>query len=211
MTAIELAARLLEVDVRALILDMDGVIRIWETSVQESIETAHGLPLGRLEEIAHQVPEYQLGVIGRCTFSDWIRAARLAAKTEFGAPGADAVDEWASYRGSTDPAMLALVGDVKRWLPVFVLSNAHDCFPDDMNRLGLSSRFDGMFHSAAMGVAKPDIAIFDRVLADIGISANQAVFVDDRAENVAAAQSAGMRAVQFGGVHRLISDVRACL
>ena len=57
----------------------------------------------------------------------------------------------------------------------------------------LDVEFDAIFNSARLGVAKPDPAIFRRVLAELGYQT--AVFCDDTAENAQAACEAGLDGV----------------
>ena len=51
-----------------------------------------------------------------------------------------------------------------------------------------------------MGCAKPEAVYFERALARAGVAAHDVVFVDDRADNVAAARAAGVAAFCVVGV-----------
>jgi putative hydrolase of the HAD superfamily len=62
----------------------------------------------------------------------------------------------------------------------------------------LKDRMDGLFTSGLMGVAKPDAAFYLAVQDALGCSPERILFIDDIAENVAAAQALGWRAVQYG-------------
>lgn len=57
--------------------------------------------------------------------------------------------------------------------------------------------FDHQFPSFEVGLAKPDPAYFQHLLEVLQLDANQAVFVDDLAENVQAARSVGLHAIHF--------------
>lgn len=58
-------------------------------------------------------------------------------------------------------------------------------------------QFDGAVFSFEIGVNKPDIRIYRRLLEKYHLRAADGIFVDDRQENVAAAVSLGMRGVVF--------------
>ena len=63
--------------------------------------------------------------------------------------------------------------------------------------LGYNSRFDHLFISCQLGVAKPSADYF-RVIADrLGIAAPEMVFVDDHPANVDAARSVGVAAAVY--------------
>lgn len=61
----------------------------------------------------------------------------------------------------------------------------------------LDQRFHGVWASHHFGVRKPDRRFYDRLLDQVGQPAQACLFVDDRAENVAAAEAIGMRAHLF--------------
>jgi len=57
--------------------------------------------------------------------------------------------------------------------------------------------FDRHFYSCEMGVAKPDPAYFTHVLDALGVAPEEALFLDDTAENVESAARLGLHAEQF--------------
>jgi HAD superfamily hydrolase (TIGR01549 family) len=67
----------------------------------------------------------------------------------------------------------------------------------DLESLGLARFFDRTTFSSETGVRKPDPRIFQAVLVPMGVDPREAAFVGDRLlDDVAGAQSLGMRAVQ---------------
>jgi HAD superfamily hydrolase (TIGR01509 family) len=54
-----------------------------------------------------------------------------------------------------------------------------------------------------VGLRKPGLAIYKRALDVLGRPAERILFIDDRAENVAGALSAGMKGIQFVGEDQL--------
>lgn len=65
--------------------------------------------------------------------------------------------------------------------------------------LNYRSLFDTEFYSCGIGAAKPKVEFFEKVVAQLGCDASDVLFLDDRAENVAAAKQAGLNAVVFLG------------
>ncbi|MCB0081473.1 MAG: HAD family phosphatase [Caldilineaceae bacterium] len=55
--------------------------------------------------------------------------------------------------------------------------------------------FDSVIMSNEVGLAKPDAAIYELALAQLGAKAKQAIFVDDLSENVRAAQALGLAGI----------------
>jgi len=63
--------------------------------------------------------------------------------------------------------------------------------------VGLADCFDVFVTSAELGVAKPDARIYQVTLERLGVTAPEAIFVDDFFENVEAARGLGMQAIHF--------------
>lgn len=66
-----------------------------------------------------------------------------------------------------------------------------------IRHFGLDGLLDQFFSSCYLGTVKPEPAIFRRVLGITRYEPDHCLFVDDRENNVAAAQEAGMRAVHL--------------
>jgi putative hydrolase of the HAD superfamily len=74
----------------------------------------------------------------------------------------------------------------------------------------LAPRFAHVEHltlSFEIGVAKPEPGIYLRCLESLGVEPAEALFVDDRRENVEAARALGMEAVLFEGEDALVSEL----
>jgi putative hydrolase of the HAD superfamily len=74
----------------------------------------------------------------------------------------------------------------------------------------LERRFDGVAAftlSFEVGTAKPEAAIYLRCLETLGVEPAEALFVDDRRENVEAARALGMKALIFEGEDALAAEL----
>ncbi len=81
---------------------------------------------------------------------------------------------------------------------VFALTNWSDeLFPVAQARFGFLGLFEDIVVSGAERLAKPDPRIFAVLAERTGLPLTSCVFVDDKTENVAAAERAGMDAVLF--------------
>src|SRR5580698_9253156 len=84
-----------------------------------------------------------------------------------------------------------------------LLSNAPEPLAAAIDHSGWSARFDRRFYSCRLGLAKPDPAVFEAVLDDLGATPQSVLFIDDRAENVLAATALGLQAVRFTSAQEL--------
>lgn len=74
-----------------------------------------------------------------------------------------------------------------------------------LERMGLQGRFDWVLISGEIGAAKPDPAIFERLLADSGTPAERILFVGDRPDkDVEPARRMGMAALQIDHAGRAV-------
>ena len=68
-------------------------------------------------------------------------------------------------------------------------------------------RRERVFASCYLKMAKPDARIYRYVLKHTGVAAAEAVFIDDRIENVKGAERVGIAALRFTGYDKLVSDL----
>ena len=76
-----------------------------------------------------------------------------------------------------------------------------------MSKFGLRDYFDVAFSSCYVGLRKPEPAIYQRALDILGRPRERVLFIDDREENAAGAEAAGMKAIRFEGADRLRRDL----
>ncbi|MGP8269600.1 MAG: HAD-IA family hydrolase [Terracidiphilus sp.] len=71
------------------------------------------------------------------------------------------------------------------------------------DHFGLRELFKVALSSCYLGLRKPEPAIYRRALDILGRPAERILFIDDRAENVAGAAAAGLKAIRFQGAEAL--------
>jgi len=108
-----------------------------------------------------------------------------------------------------NPAMLAWQQALKaRGLLTGILSNMGDNVLENIEReFDWIHRFDALIWSYQLGIAKPDPAIYHAVLAKLGTSPAETLFIDDKQVNIEAAQTLGMKAIVFSDVAQLRIDL----
>lgn len=65
--------------------------------------------------------------------------------------------------------------------------------------LNYKTLFGQEFYSCYLGVAKPDVSFFEKVLHILGVHGDTVLFLDDREENVHAARQAGLVGAVYAG------------
>jgi putative hydrolase of the HAD superfamily len=87
-----------------------------------------------------------------------------------------------------------------RGLKLGLVSNVFDpawLLRRDLEQMGLAERLDATAFSSEVGRRKPDPAIFERALAELGVAPERAAFVGDRRyEDIRGAKEVGMTTIQ---------------
>ena len=121
-------------------------------------------------------------------------------------------DAWSQMAGPAIPHSVRLLRALRaRGVPVFALSNFGVApFATAETQYAFLSEFDRRYISGHMGVIKPEPEIYARVEADCGIEPKALLFIDDRLDNIAAAEARGWRTHHFTGpdglARRLVSE-----
>ena len=124
-------------------------------------------------------------------------------------------DELAAYRG-VEPAFARemiqiaigkqetiaptaeLIADLKQaGYRLYVLSNMSREFIDFLREQEVYANFDGDVVSCEVGVVKPMPEIYDVLLERFSLEPSETIFIDDRRENIDAAEAKGISAFHF--------------
>ena len=184
---------------RALLIDLDGVLRRWDPAVPAAVEQSYGLAEGTLLDTAMSWDLLRPAVAGELTDAEWMAA--VADRLPLPAPEAvAAVAAWHKDRGSVDQEVLAFVREVRAaGVPVGLATNATDLLRGDLAALGLTGEFDAVFSSWDLKIHKPAPEFFARACAALGLDPPWVLFVDDDDRAVRGARAAKMPAFRWTG------------
>lgn len=170
---------------------------------RQALEAGAGMALDRLlaRRDPGAWPAFEAGHIGEAEFT-----ARLLPDGSFDhAAFSRARREGYALVPGMRELLDGLAGHTRRW----VASNYPVWVDEVLARFALDRRLEGVTVSCREGVRKPEPAFFERLAQQVGEPLPRCVLVDDRAENCAAAERAGLRAHHFDGVAGLARRLRA--
>jgi epoxide hydrolase-like predicted phosphatase len=105
--------------------------------------------------------------------------------------------------------LYALVGQLKRkGVRVGLLSNIDSRYTPVLRDLGFYEPFDPCLLSCDIGLEKPDPKIYQLLLDTLQMPANKIVFIDDKQENVEAANRLGMDGIVFESAEQVHSALK---
>jgi len=110
-----------------------------------------------------------------------------------------------------DLELVSLIRSLRPRYKTGLISNAWDDLREYIAAKKFDDAFDNMVISAEAGVTKPEAKIFHMALDQLGVSPNEAVFLDDFIENVEGARSVGMSAIHFKRPEEAIQQLKQLL
>ncbi len=184
---------------RALLIDLDGVLRRWDPSVAEAVEATYRLESGSLSATAFDWELLRPAVAGEITDAEWMFL--IAKRLPLDPSQAEAaVAEWQEHRGTVDRDVLAFVREVRAaGRPVGLATNATDRLRGDLDALGLTDEFDAIVSSTELGIHKPAPEFFARACAAVGEQPPWTLFVDDDDRVIRAARASKLLGYRWSG------------
>jgi putative hydrolase of the HAD superfamily len=182
---------------RALLIDFDGVLRLWDPAVAAAVEESNRLEPGVLLRTAMSWDIYRPAVSGEITDEQWM--GLIASRLPLPLSAAEAaVAQWQSHRGYVDTEVLAFVREVRAaGVPVGLATNATDRLRGDLTALGLDDEFDVIASSWEMKVHKPSPEFFQRACVALRVVPRLVMFVDDDDRSIGGARVAGLSALRW--------------
>ncbi|GAA4592051.1 putative hydrolase of the HAD superfamily [Actinoplanes octamycinicus] len=185
---------------RALLIDLDGVLRRFDPAPMIAVEVKYGLKPAALLETAMSWDLYRPAMAGEITDDEWMKlvADRLPLDE---AEAAAAVAEWQPGRlGEVDPEALEFVRGVRAaGRKVGLATNATDRLRADLDALGLTGEVDFILSSWEMKVHKPAPEYFQQACEAVGELPKHVLFVDDDDRVIRGARAAGLSGYRWTG------------
>lgn len=193
--------------IRAVLFDLDGVIRHFDPNNVASIERTHELEPGSIEAAAFASRHLEQVTNGRISRREWVERIGV----ELGNPAA--AEEWGRQPFTPDAEILGLVDELRaNGIRTAILTNGTDTIPAEVAAMGIDSHFEAVFNSAEIGWTKPDVRAFQHVLDAIQLAPQEVFFTDDSVGKLAGAETLGMPTHHFrgaGGLRKALLAARA--
>lgn len=180
---------------RAVLCDLDGVLRLWDDAVTADLERAYGIAPGTLASVAYDPERLTPAVTGTVSDTEWRLGVAAALVDDLGSTDRAAafVADWSSPLGVVDEEVRDLLAAVRhRGARVVLVSNATTRLETDLSVLGLHAEVDAVVSSARVGAAKPDKDFYLRAAEAADVPAEHCLFVDDTEAYLAPARALGM-------------------
>jgi putative hydrolase of the HAD superfamily len=181
--------------IRAVIFDFGGVLCFHPT--QEQIARASAECGMEPREFVRALWKNRLVYDGgQDPYEYWRGVAEIAGRTFNDALIARMIEYEIGFWSKLDERVLAWVGELRAGgFRTAILSNLPRPLGERLRtRDGFLDRFDHITFSFELGVVKPQREIYEDALRGVGLAPGDALFIDDRTENIEGAHTAGLQA-----------------
>ena len=136
---------------------------------------------------------YELGHLSSIEF-----AVRTIGLIEFQSSTAEFMEAWADIFTPNNPMIQRAQQWNRQGIPLYALSNTNEAHINFFTkRDDVFDVFQGMVYSCREGVAKPNHAIYQRLLDRYSLKPETTLFIDDLSQNVAVARELGFQTIQY--------------
>jgi putative hydrolase of the HAD superfamily len=195
--------------VKALLLDVGGVVIRHAFELRWRAETVFGMPAGSLDRGGpfgpSPDPDWELVEAGKLVESEYWAAWTTDIGRRAGRPDLTIQELWQVLYGGDEaefirPETVALAAEVTAaGAPVAILSNDLTAFhgPDWAAGVAAFRQLGPLLDAASLGARKPNPAAYAAATGRLGVPPASVVFTDDLDENIRGAEAAGLSAVLF--------------
>ncbi|MCU0395463.1 MAG: HAD family phosphatase [Chitinophagaceae bacterium] len=200
--------------IRNIIFDLGGIFI--DIHYHRTREAFHALGVADFDayfQQSHSNPLFarlETGTITPDAFYDAFRAETALDVTNEAIAAA-----WNAMLGDFRPASVNLLPALREQYRIYLLSNTnqihHDAFSAQYAALSGGASFDAHFHTAhyshLLGLRKPDVICYQKVLELHGLEATETLFVDDTFKNIEGARMTGIQTLWLEPGSRLEDEI----
>ena len=182
-----------------VVLDMGNVLLDYNPEISLNLYCSSQEEKDVIRRELFEGPEWALGDRGDIRDADRFELVKVRVPAAYHEALRNCTDHWDICMNPLPGAREFCELVKERGYGIYVLSNASDAFYRYFPKFLPLDFFNGVFVSSDYRMLKPDAEIYEAFLARYGLLAEECLFIDDRAENVAGAEKAGMQAFRFRG------------
>ena len=192
--------------IKALIWDMEGVLMLTvDNNMPLTVAKKLNAPYEKVREIYFSDinDKMDLGEMTQDKFNEYVLDTLQISREK-----KHLLEEIFSEKLFIDEDLLKYIVEMGSKYKLGLLSNySNDLRPKIENEWALGSVFDEIIISCEVGMIKPDPAIFNLMLARLGVKAEESVFIDDRIKNIDGAKKMGFQTIFFTSKEQALKEL----
>lgn len=199
--------------IRAIVLDIGGVlIRTVDRKPRQELEKTHRLPPGGTEKLVFDSQAARASTIGLVEPERiWQNVAHKLSLSP-----TDLLEFQGKFWGGdrVDQALINFIQECRSSYITALLSNAWVNARQNLaEEYGIKEgeTVDHIFISSELGVAKPDLRIYEILAESLDVEYDEILFIDDFIENIQAANTLGIHTIHYQPEVDLINEIKSRL
>ena len=189
-------------EIKNIIFDLGGVLLNIDYSLTENAFIAAGVTdFPQLYSQLQQSDLFDRWETGQMSRAEFIAAMQQASSTPL--TEQQVLDCWNALLLDFPVRRLQILQQLRLYYDLVLLSNTNEIHEEVFNQTlhrahgipNIGVFFDKVYLSHRVGMRKPMIALFQRVLDENGFKAHDTLFIDDSPQHIEAAQKAGIRTI----------------
>ena len=192
--------------IKALIWDMEGVLMLTDdNNMPLTVAKKLNAPYEKVREIYFSDinDKMDLGEMTQDKFNEYVLDTLQISREK-----KHLLEEIFSEKLFIDEDLLKYIVEMGSKYKLGLLSNySNDLRPKIEKEWALGSVFDEIIISCEVGLIKPDPAIFNLILAHLGVKAEESVFIDDRIKNIDGAKKMGFQTIFFTSKEQALKEL----
>lgn len=181
--------------IRLILLDLDGVVRIWNNEKLFALEKEFQLPQGSFFSVCFEKKLLHQAISGEITDATWRKTAENMFAQKY--PHIDARLFSQALNDSTFKIDNELLNSIEKRFPntpIVLATNATSILVDSLKTSNILDRFARIYNSFDVGFIKPDTRYFSAIQKIEKVPYAEMLFIDDSDENITAATELGINA-----------------
>lgn len=188
--------------IKHIIFDLGGVLLNIDYSLTEKAFIEAGVT--NFAELYSQLQQSELfdkletGQMGRAEFISEMQKASTVPLTE-----AKVLESWNALLLNFPLRRLQILQQLRLYYDLILLSNTNEIHEEVFNNIlqrdhgipNIGVFFDKVYLSHRVGMRKPRVALFERVLDENGFKPEDTLFIDDSPQHIEAAKKVGIRTI----------------
>jgi glucose-1-phosphatase len=197
--------------IRGIVFDIGGVLEITpDLGVTTMWEQRLQLAPGRLDERLRSV--WIAGSLGSILGSEVHQSIREIMGMSEAQVNAFMEDIWKEYLGTLNTDLVEYFRSLRPKYQTAILSNSFiGAREREQEIYHFDEICDFIIYSHEVGIAKPDLRIYDLTCERLGLSPKEVILLDDYQESIEAAHEFGIHGILFQNNAQAIADIQACI
>ncbi len=183
--------------IKTIIFDAGGVLfeTDWDKANKDFKEKTGKVLFIRSAGSKEAIEEFDKTIIGQGSMDKVLELLGIKKK-DIKKAKKQYIEDYIRYK-IINKELLSFIEKLKESYRVICLTDLSPYHFEANQKIGLFNIFEKVFASNIVGMRKPDLNLFKKVLDELGVKPEEVIFIDDNQANIGAANYLGINAIYY--------------